>query len=102
TPLSQVRSGFVLVQGKVLTAPASQAAPLSGTPCAAAHSRISDVERIIVERTSASSFVIDDGTGRARVEVGEAHTHLSVSRTWRRTVPEGDLDARAQAFWRPG
>ena len=77
-------------------------APLSGTPCLVVHSRIADLEGTIVARTTGVSFAIEDASGRARVLVEEGLAEVAVMRIWRRSVPESELDARAQAMLRPG
>src|SRR2546429_2883328 len=68
TPIRDVRSGLVLVRGKVRAeGGALQEAPLSGTPCLLVHSRIADLEGTIVSRTMGVPFAVEDATGRARV-----------------------------------
>jgi hypothetical protein len=97
------RSGLVLIRGRVVAEGAERVeAPLSGTPCVLALSRIADLEGTIVARTSCASFAIEDGTGRARVLPEQGHVELAVARRWRRSVPERELDARAQAMLKPG
>src|SRR5262245_48027483 len=64
----EVRSGLVLVRGRVVAEGADRVeASLSWTPCVLAQSRIADLEGTIVARMSCAPFAIFDSTGRARV-----------------------------------
>ncbi|HJZ85859.1 MAG TPA: hypothetical protein VKN99_11845 [Polyangia bacterium] len=102
TPIQKVRGGLLLVRGRVRAEGGTlQEAPLSGTPCVLAFSRIADLEGTIVARASGVSFAVEDATGRARVLVEEGLCEVAVQRLWRRSVPESELDARAQAMLRP-
>jgi hypothetical protein len=99
----EVGRGLVLVRGRVRAeGEVLLEAPLSGTPCVLAQSRIADLEGTIVERTTGVTFAIEDATGRARVQPADGPCELVVSRVWRRSVPEAELDERAQAMLRPG
>jgi hypothetical protein len=101
--ITDARAGLVLVRGRVVPEGGKLVdAPLSGTPCVLAQSRIADLEGTIVQRTAGVSFAIDDGTGRARVLPEAGPLALVITQAWRRSVPERELDVRAQAMMRPG
>jgi hypothetical protein len=103
TPIRDVETGLHLLRGRVVAeGGAMLEAPLSGTPCVLAHSRIADLEGTIVQRTTSAAFAIEDASGRARIIAEEGSAQLAVARRWTRSVAERDLDARAQAMMRPG
>ena len=80
-PLASAQEGLVCVEG-VVTGDETEAGPLSGTPCLVAvserwglSSRGNRVQ-LVDRQVRLAPFTIDDGSGKARVDVAAAHVEL--------------------------
>lgn len=89
TPLGEVRDGLVKVRGTVATLEALQA-PLSGRACAyyevIVEQRVSSGKssswRTIIREVEERDFLLEDGTGRARVEMVAVEAAVTKDGHW--------------------